>query len=183
MNNNIVITEPLPALASEINAAALSAGSAAKDAVQHALRAGRLLIEAKDQLPHGQWEPWLAEHCQVSPRMARAYMRLAKMLPSLENGNDVAVLSLRQALQTIALPPPAPASERVRPPRDETGRAAKLIASTATSLKRLQRELEGNCNGVSRTQLAATRNWLVKSLAAIDELSTAHVPAHQDGPA
>jgi ABC-type uncharacterized transport system ATPase component len=46
--------------------------------IQHAMAAGDLLIEAKAQLKHGQWLPWLKEHCAVSDRTARLYMRLAR---------------------------------------------------------------------------------------------------------
>ena len=37
---------------------------------EHAIKAGELLIEAKEQLKHGQWLPWLREHCEISsPRV------------------------------------------------------------------------------------------------------------------
>src|SRR4030095_16490046 len=40
--------------------------------------AGEKLLEAKDQLAHGEFEPWVARHFDVSPRMARVYMSLAR---------------------------------------------------------------------------------------------------------
>lgn len=49
-----------------------------KRSVEYAMDAGDLLIEAKEQLDHGQWLPWLREHCRVSKRTAQLYMNLAK---------------------------------------------------------------------------------------------------------
>jgi hypothetical protein len=62
-----------------------------------------LLIEAKAQIPHGQWLPWIVKHCAMSERTARLYMRLARNRSEIEIGN-VASLSVRGALALITLP-------------------------------------------------------------------------------
>jgi hypothetical protein len=49
-----------------------------KRGLEHARRAGGMLIEAKRQIPHGQWLPWLGDHCQVSMRSAQAYMQVRR---------------------------------------------------------------------------------------------------------
>jgi hypothetical protein len=46
-----------------------------KESVAHAMAAGDLLIEAKAQLDHGQWLPWLRDHCKVFERMAQRYIQ------------------------------------------------------------------------------------------------------------
>jgi Protein of unknown function (DUF3102) len=70
---------------------------------EHAINAGRLLIEAKAQLEHGQWLPWLQEHCQVSERTARPYMRLARHAAELEaNRQRDAGLTVRGAIELLA---------------------------------------------------------------------------------
>jgi hypothetical protein len=44
-----------------------------KKGLERAIRAGELLLEAKAQIgKHGQWLPWLREHCQVPERTATA---------------------------------------------------------------------------------------------------------------
>jgi hypothetical protein len=43
----------------------------------HAVAAGKLLIEAKAQIPHGQWLMWLREHVQIPERTAQRYMEVA----------------------------------------------------------------------------------------------------------
>ena len=79
---------------------------ALKDSVRHAIEAGSLLLEAKEQLKHGQWLPWLRDHCIMSERTAQLYMRCAKSRETIEKQirNGVADLSLNEAAAMLALP-------------------------------------------------------------------------------
>jgi phage N-6-adenine-methyltransferase len=90
----------------EHDAAEAAKGAAvvvARKGIEHALTAGELLLEAKAQVPHGQWLPWLAENCPaVSPRMAQYYMGLARKRPELESKYEtVSHLTLREAVQLL----------------------------------------------------------------------------------
>jgi hypothetical protein len=51
--------------------------SALQRGLAHAIAAGKLLLEAKEQIPHGQWLPWLREHAQIPERTAQRYMKVA----------------------------------------------------------------------------------------------------------
>ena len=53
----------------------------ATTAVNHARAAGRLLIEVKRALPHGQFLAWLEQHVTLSARQAQRYMRAAEGKP------------------------------------------------------------------------------------------------------
>ena len=66
--------------------------------VMHAMAAGDLLIEAKAQLKHGQWLPWLAKHCVISERTAQLYVKLAKKRTTIEKEQirNVADLTLNE---------------------------------------------------------------------------------------
>lgn len=66
--------------------------------LEHAIAAGKLLIEAKAQLKHGEWLPWLCECCQVPERTASHYMRLARHTAEIGN---VADLTVRGALAQL----------------------------------------------------------------------------------
>ncbi len=68
----------LDALAAKICTEHDAVQEAAETATRHAIRCGKLLAEAKDGLVHGQWLPWLRDHCALSERTAQAYMRLAR---------------------------------------------------------------------------------------------------------
>jgi hypothetical protein len=95
-------------LAARIKVEHEAATSALKDGMRHALACGRLLIEAKEQLKHGKWLPWLNTKCDVSVRTAQAYMRVARAFGALGDDADgantqrVADLSFRGALDLIA---------------------------------------------------------------------------------
>jgi ABC-type sulfate/molybdate transport systems ATPase subunit len=65
-------------LAAEINTEHGKFRSAFKATYQHALKVGFLLSEAKAEVGHGNWLPWVAENCAFSMRTAQTYMRIAK---------------------------------------------------------------------------------------------------------
>jgi hypothetical protein len=71
-------------LAARIRAEHEATATALKDSVMHAMAAGDLLIEAKAQVPHGSWLPWLRDHCTISERTAQLYMRVAKNRTTIE---------------------------------------------------------------------------------------------------
>ncbi len=53
----------------------------ADKAIEHAKRAGALLLEVKAQLDHGQFLPWIDDHLNVSRRQVQRYMRAAQGKP------------------------------------------------------------------------------------------------------
>lgn len=80
--------------------------------LRHAIVCGRLLIEAKAQVPHGEWLDWLRANFNASERAAQGYMRLARE----PNPQRVADMSVRNALEELAdprKPGPPENSERV----------------------------------------------------------------------
>jgi len=78
---------------------------AMKRGLEHAINAGALLIEAKAQLKHGQWLPWLREHCHIPERTARLYMQLASHAAEIGN---VAEMTVRGAMKLLQRPPTEP---------------------------------------------------------------------------
>lgn len=72
---------------------------------QAVIEIGRRLTEAKAQLKHGEWLPWLREKVEFSETSAQNFMRIAR-----EYGNThlVGDLGASKALVLLALP----ASER-----------------------------------------------------------------------
>lgn len=70
--------------------------ASAHSAVAHAIHAGEYLTEAKAQVRHGEWLPWL-EATEIPERMAQRYMRIAA------NASRVSDLpSVRDALKELA---------------------------------------------------------------------------------
>jgi hypothetical protein len=74
--------------------------------VERAMAAGDLLIEAKAQVKHGFWLPWLSDHVQISERTAQLYIRLAKNRAEIEKAKSamhVADLTLNEAAAILTL--------------------------------------------------------------------------------
>lgn len=89
----------LPIIVDEIKRAHDDARTAARFSAERAMEAGRLLIEAKASVGHGEWLPWLRVNVQMSERTARGYMTLAK---SGLKSATVADLGLRASLARVA---------------------------------------------------------------------------------
>lgn len=99
----------LPVLAGEIRKELAAVRHHHGEVVRHALAAGERLIEARDAVPHGQWLPWLREHCQMSDRTARVYMQLARgravVEAKLAGAADLTIEAALAAIEEAARPP------------------------------------------------------------------------------
>ena len=94
----------------KVEAAKAKVVAAVGNALQHARRAGKLLVEAKERTPYGEWLQWLKENFEGSEKTAQNYMRVHSRWPEIEqNAKSVADLTLTEALKAIA-PPPATAT-------------------------------------------------------------------------
>ena len=76
--NNLAIN----ATASEINREHAMAIAHAGQALDHAKRAGELLLAAKAQIPHGQFSEWLLSNVTISTHQAQRYMAAAQGKPT-----------------------------------------------------------------------------------------------------
>lgn len=76
---------------------------AGKMAIEHAIKAGNLLIDAKKKFSHGKWIPWLEANCDMAERTAQSYMRLARNWPKLAPSKalSLADLGLGKILEEI----------------------------------------------------------------------------------
>ncbi len=63
---------------------------------EHQIETGKVLIEAKGLLRHGEWLPWLHEHCSCSESTANRYMRAARH-PELFRAKSVKMMNFAQA--------------------------------------------------------------------------------------
>jgi hypothetical protein len=94
----------LPELAAQIRVEHEATAVALRRSVEHGIAAGDLLSEAKALVKHGQWLPWLAEHCSMSERTAQLYMRLAKQRDAITaNTQPIADLTLNEAAALLML--------------------------------------------------------------------------------
>jgi len=117
------ITTALPELAARINHEHEQVWQSMTQGLAHALEAGRLLIEAKGALPHGEWLPWIEANTTVSERTAQAYMRLSREWPKLDDAKAqrVADLPFRQVMRLLADPGESVESKAEPSPADGAG--------------------------------------------------------------
>jgi len=105
--------EHLDGLAKRINEEHRRCEGAVNAALEHAMNAGDLLLEAKGSAPHGTWQGWLEDHFDGSVRTAQAYMRVASRRGEVEAAKtqSSAPLSLDGALKALSAPKDAPQPE------------------------------------------------------------------------
>jgi hypothetical protein len=84
-------SNPLADLAARIRAEHQATVGAMRNCLEHAMAAGDLLLEARAQIPHGRWLPWLAGNCNASDVAAREGGILVSLL--LQHGCPVGIIS------------------------------------------------------------------------------------------
>ena len=152
----------------------------AKGATECAIEAGLLLIEAKSQVRHGEWEQWLSDFCSMAPRTARAYMRLAKELPKLPDAKRRAVadLPIREALKAIATDPTPPVKHT--PTRrlntlEERERVAAVFTKARSNLAKAARAI-GYGLPIKGSEVVRLRKHLEAALEQLNELQCDGAP-------
>ena len=96
------------------------------------LEIGKRLNEAKAQLSHGEWLPWLREKVDISERSARDFMRLAR---EYSKSAEIADLGASKALALLALP--VSEREQFAAEKHEVDGVEKSVADmTAKELKK-----------------------------------------------
>jgi hypothetical protein len=102
----------LATLATSISREHTLASEHAREALTHAIEAGRLLTDAKALVRHGNWLAWLKENIKFSARTTQLYIRLYVNRDRL-NAQCVAHLPLRAAQRLMAETRPPEASPKV----------------------------------------------------------------------
>lgn len=101
------------------------------------LEIGKRLIEAKEQLSHGEWESWLEEKVEFSARTARRFMQIAENYDKTDTG--VLSLGVRKALALLALPD-SEREEFVSEKHDISGVEKSVEEMTSAELEKAIRE-------------------------------------------
>jgi hypothetical protein len=99
---------PLSDLSSQINNNHRRADTLARSSFEYAQKCGKALREAKAQVGHGGWLPWLARNCpDLSARRAQKYMQINEHWPQIEEalGQDFPeTITLNGVLALIGRP-------------------------------------------------------------------------------
>jgi N6-adenosine-specific RNA methylase IME4 len=143
--------EDLAAVAREENA---QAEADYLSALQHAIRAGEALIEAKSQLQHGAWLPWLATNVDYNARHAQKLMEVAANAPALAHlpagtGLTGALKQLNAGKKPKPKPRPKPVNGLfstivIDPPWDEGGLPYTVIKDEGMVNFRINEDPDGH---------------------------------------
>jgi hypothetical protein len=95
---SFIPTVSLQAIGSQANREHQLATDAACNALEHAMRCGELLSQAKAELGHGNFLPWLKANFAGSERTAQSYMRLAS---NPQRVADLGCDSIRDAVEAL----------------------------------------------------------------------------------
>lgn len=161
MNNTIILRTP-DVIAAEINTIKRTT---AKYVLEQSIEIGRLLCEAKEAVPHGEWGHWLEENCAYSTSNANNLMRIYT-----EYGEDDQLsffaenklelygdLNRSQAIALLALPP----AERA-----EFVRENDVPAMSVSELEAKIREAKAETEAAVRAEMG---DALKKAEAEADE--------------
>jgi len=173
-------TVALADLVKVVRAEHLAVVSAFSSAVEHALAAGRALIEAKDLIGHGGWTKFLKD-CDVGERTTRRYMQLAALAANRSSTTDLVGLTIEGAIKKLAPKAPAAWSKKPTPAAkpEETGRAVTpgdeaLLGFTACFCDLLRRIRGRQPSRFARTAVASDDlNKLSKFLTELAQLKAA----------
>jgi hypothetical protein len=146
----------LEELASKIRAEHAQVNESVGNGILHALAAGRLLLEAKSALGHGRWLAWLEQNCDLPPRTAQGYMRLAKHSTPLLEGDpqrvaDLADLSVRGATALLT---------KHKSPKTNTDKAQDGVRSEPESL---DEKIEALCKGLEQQRDCVSILWIAQT--------------------
>jgi hypothetical protein len=173
------VDRALTVLAGRIKAEHAAVCDSLKASVRHAMAAGDLLIEAKAALPHGQWLPWLRDHCGFHLRTAQSYMRLANDRAAIEAANRDSYLPIREAVALLAAPAEdvEPSNKQAEMRRDATPHEipARVVAFflIAKRLRSLDPRIELSPTGLYLPPDLTREKW-----RAVGQLLARECPDH-----
>ena len=161
--NDITILRTPDVIAAEINTIKRTT---AKYVLEQSIEIGRLLCEAKEAVPHGEWGHWLEENCAYSTSNANNLMRIYTEYG--ESGDQLSFfaenklelygdLNRSQALALLALPP----TERA-----EFVKTNDVPAMSVSELEAKIREAKAETEAAVRAELG---DALKKAEAEADE--------------
>jgi len=109
-NAPVVITQnntQLADLVENIKAEHEAAARGAQTWLRHAMNAGDHLCRLKLKVGHGNWLPYVVEHCDMSVSTARIYMRAARNRERIESSNQQRAvdMTLNDVIKLLKGPP------------------------------------------------------------------------------
>jgi hypothetical protein len=175
---SVAVANSLIQYSSSINEEHRLAFLCAREAVAHAKAAGELLLQAKREIKHGEWVQWIEDNCEVSPRVAQSYMRIAENWDVIEANSDATHgLTIDAALKAIPKPEraatPAPiAPKTITQPEPKTKTTSFLPPDDALA----KIEAESKAKDEQLAEMAKQQEEMLEELTFLQKQEDAGDP-------
>jgi hypothetical protein len=146
-------------LGAAIEAAHREVGHLVTATLEKARHAGELLAEAKRQVPHGGWLPWIEANCKIPARTAQLYVQIAANWVAVLAHPGYPELTLQEASRAGREPQPNTQPVAYFGPADEVCDQLEVAA-------RAMREVSD-----SLRDDAASDTWTIDGLAEASRLA------------
>lgn len=146
----------------------------ARDAIQQmafrsAVEIGRRLVEAKEQVAHGEWGAWLEENVQYSQDTATRFMNIYRGFAVNGNSAPVRNLTFTQAVALLGIKDAGEREAFMSEKHEVTDRSGETSMKSVEDMSK--RELEKAIRELNQTKanLEATKNVLRTTETKLDE--------------
>lgn len=114
-------SNPLRELARKINAGHKKVLESYRASVKHAREVGLLLVDARELVEHGEWQPWVKRNCRFSYETATNYIKVAKRWKEVErNLQRIPDLTYSGAIKLLVKRKPKPKPQPHTEQADQT---------------------------------------------------------------
>ena len=146
---------------------------AARDLLAAAVDVGRLLCEAKEKVPYGEWGEWLEQNVSYSVSNANNMMRLYQEQQSMAQldmfgNNDFSVFEGMSPSQVLALLPV---------PREERAKFIEETGAKEMSVREIREAVKGREEAEKRAEEAEARAKAAEERAGKAEQDTEEISA------
>jgi hypothetical protein len=164
MSGDLTTSNSIADLRERAKAEHAAVAASMRTSLGHAFAAGDLLIEAKLQLNHGQWLPWL-DSCGIPERTAQRYIRLARNRQMIEAKSDtVSDLGVNGALALLTLSK----TRRRDSMADDAAKIAFKATDTAFTWDQFEREERERI--AYKPQYRKQRELIAEAKSALDKV-------------
>ena len=173
---NTEITTTTADMATEINRLHGMAVDRAGEALQYATEAGKLLLEVKTALPHGEFAAWIEKNLSVSVRQVQRYISVAQGKPQPIRATVQGAIK-NDTVSHLEIPAatfpkndnvsylPRPSAPEYNPDEDEVAEMSETIRTLAEENDALKDRIAAEVFPASEEEKAAALDT-IKSLRA-----------------
>jgi hypothetical protein len=155
-----------------------------RSTIDHAAKAGQLLIRAKKEVEHGEWLDWLRKECGISDRVAQNYTRIARNYERIkELADQHEDLTIRQALDLIGRKDADRSREGAKAPAEVFRVTPDVAARKARDVRSFDRGMRSRIEADQEfNDFLAARQKMIYESVRREAVKLAKALARESGP-